>query len=69
MVVTTESDEQILELIHEDRRRTIHELADIFGIYGVYQEILTKNLGMHRIAAKFVPRLLTNDSKAATCVS
>ena len=25
--------------------------------------ILTENLGMHRIAAKFVPRLLTDDQK------
>jgi hypothetical protein len=31
--------------------------------YGVYQEILTENLNMRRIAAKFVPRLLTNDQK------
>jgi hypothetical protein len=29
----------------------------------VCHEILTKNLGMHRIAAKFVPRLLTDDQK------
>ena len=26
-------------------------------------DILTENLGMHRIAAKFVPRLLMNDQK------
>jgi histone-lysine N-methyltransferase SETMAR len=50
------------ELILEDRRRTIHELADTAGIsYGVCQEILTENLKMLRIAAKFFPRLLTND--------
>jgi len=29
----------------------------------VCHEILTENLGMHRIAAKFVPRLLTDDQK------
>jgi hypothetical protein len=46
----------------EDRRRIIHELADTVGIsYGVCQEILTENFNMRRIAAKFVPRLLTND--------
>jgi hypothetical protein len=43
------------ELIHEDRHRTIHELADTAGIsYGVCQESLTENLNMHRIATKFV---------------
>jgi hypothetical protein len=31
--------------------------------YGVCQEILTENLNMRRIAAKFVPRLLINDQK------
>jgi hypothetical protein len=41
------------ELNNEDRRRTIHELADTAGIsYGVSQEILTKNLNMRRIAPR-----------------
>jgi hypothetical protein len=46
----TENVEKILEFIHEDRCRTIHELADTVGIsYRVYQEILTENLNMrHR---------------------
>jgi ribosomal protein S25 len=49
---------KIRELIREDRRRTIHELADTAGIsYGVCQEILTENLNMSHTAAKFVPRL------------
>jgi hypothetical protein len=48
---------------HEDRRRTIHELADTVGIsYGVCQ-ILTENLNMCRIVGKFVPRPLANDQK------
>jgi hypothetical protein len=38
---------KIGELIHEDRRRTIQELADTLG---VCQGILTENLNMHRIA-------------------
>jgi hypothetical protein len=50
------------EPVHEDRRRTIHQLEDTAGIrYEVWQEILTENLNMHRSAAKFVPRLLMND--------
>jgi hypothetical protein len=43
--------EKIRELIHEDRRQTIHQLTDTGGIsYGVCQEILTENLNMRRIA-------------------
>jgi hypothetical protein len=39
------------ELIHKDRRRTIHELANTVGIsYGVCQEILTEKLNMRCIA-------------------
>jgi hypothetical protein len=52
------------QLIHEDRRRTIHELEDTDGIsYWVCQDILMENLNMHRTATKFVPRLLLNDQK------
>jgi hypothetical protein len=61
---TTENVEKIWELIHEDRCRTIHELADTVGIsYGVCQEILTDNLNMRSTARKFVPQLLMNDQK------
>jgi hypothetical protein len=53
----TENVENIRELICEDRRQTIHEqLADTVAIsYGVCQVILTENMNMCRIAAKFVP--------------
>jgi predicted transcriptional regulator YdeE len=48
---TIENVKNIWELIHEDRRRGIHELADTVGIsYGVCQEILTENLNMRHIA-------------------
>jgi hypothetical protein len=61
---TTENVEEIRELIHEDHRQIIHDLTDIVGIsHGVCQEILTENLNMRFIAAKFVPRLMTNDQK------
>jgi hypothetical protein len=60
----TENIKKILEFIHEDHCQTIHELTDTVGIsYGVCQEILTENLNVCYIAAKFVPRLLTNDLK------
>jgi hypothetical protein len=48
---TAEEVEKIRELIHEDRRRTIHELSDTAGVsYEVCQETLTENLNMPRIA-------------------
>jgi hypothetical protein len=47
----TENVKKNREIIHEDRRRTIPELADTAGIsYVVCQEILTENLNMCRIA-------------------
>jgi hypothetical protein len=50
--------EKVQELIHEDSRRTIHELAYAIGIsYGVCQEILTENLKTRRTAVKYAPRL------------
>jgi hypothetical protein len=43
---------------------TVQEVAEEVSISKtVCHEILTENLGMHRIAAKFVPRLLTDDQK------
>jgi hypothetical protein len=56
--------ERIRELIHKGCRWTTHELSDIIGIsYGVCQKILTENLNMRLITAKFVPWLLTNDQR------
>jgi formaldehyde-activating enzyme involved in methanogenesis len=52
------------QLIREDRHRTIQDLADKMGIfYGTCQQILTAELVMHSVAAKFVPRILTADQK------
>jgi hypothetical protein len=56
-----------VELIHEDHRQTIHQLADTAGIsYGVHQDILMKNLNVHHIAMKFGPPTLDKRSKTAT---
>jgi len=50
--------------VHEDRRRTIRGIAAIVNVsYGTVQTILTCDLNMHRIAANFVPRLLTPEQK------
>jgi len=61
---TPETVARIQELVRQDRRRTIHDIAEKVGIgYGTCQRILTEELGMHRDAAKFVPRILTTDQK------
>ena len=61
---TPETAARIQELVRQDRRRTIHDIAEEVGIgYGTCQWVLTEELGMHRVAAKFVPRILTADQK------
>ena len=55
---------EVERIVLEDRRTIIGEVADQLEIsFGSVQSILTSNLGMHRVAAKFVPRLLTSDQK------
>jgi hypothetical protein len=57
------------QLIHDDRRQTIQNLADKMGIgYGTCQWSTTAELGMHCVTDKFVPRILTADQKQQ-CVS
>jgi hypothetical protein len=64
---TPETVARIQELVRQDRRRTIHDIAGEVGIgYGTCQRVLTKELGMHRVAAKFVPRLLHHDNARLT---
>ena len=55
---------RIQQLIHQDRRWTIHDIAEEVGVsYGTCQWVLMEELGMHRVAAKSVPRILTADQK------
>jgi len=61
---TPETIARIQELVRHDRRRTIHDIAEEVRIgYGTCQQVLTEEVGMHRVAAKFVPRILTADQK------
>jgi len=56
--------EQVRAAVNQDCRHTIHDLCAEVGIgYGSCQRILTEQLNMHQIAAKFVPRVLTQDQK------
>jgi transposase len=55
---------KVREVLRSNRRLTVRAVAEEVSISKtVCREILTENLGMHRIAAKFVPRLLTDDQK------
>jgi len=57
--------ETIRRLVHEDRQRTIKYIAAIVNVsQGTVQTILTCDLNMHHVAAKFVHRLLTPEKKS-----
>ena len=56
---TDENVEKVKEMVMNDRRITIREVADAVGIsIGSCHEIFSNVLGMKRVAAKFVPKLL-----------
>ena len=64
MSSTPKNVETIRRLVHEDRRRTIKDIAAIVNVsHGTVQTFLTCDLNMYRVAAKFVPRLLTPEQK------
>ncbi|PNF21355.1 hypothetical protein B7P43_G18073 [Cryptotermes secundus] len=61
---THENVEKNREIIKEDRRRTIEEIVELLVVtWSSVQQILTEDLGMKRVAAKFMPRLLTAEKK------
>ena len=61
MSSTPRNVETIQRLVHEDRWRTIKAIAAIVNVsYVTVQTILIWDLNTHRVAAKFVPRLLTS---------
>jgi len=56
--------DQVRTLLMQDRRITIRELADEAGVsIGSVHSIVTEDLGLRRISAKFVPKLLTIEQK------
>ena len=59
---TDENVEKVKEMVMNDRWITIREVAHNVGIsIGSCYEILSNVLGMKRVAAKFVPKLLNFD--------
>ncbi|PNF33903.1 hypothetical protein B7P43_G06496, partial [Cryptotermes secundus] len=56
--------EQVRTLAMEDRRITVRELSNETGVRtGSVHSILTEDLGMRRVSAKFEPKLLTMEQK------
>ena len=60
---TEDSVARVREIIRADRRLTIREVADVRIAFGTCQKILTEDLRMRRVTAKYVPRLLTAEQK------
>jgi len=59
----------VREIIRADRRLTIREVAEEVRIaFGTCRKIVTEDLRMRRVTAKFMPRLLTSEQKG-DCVS
>ena len=55
----------IEEYVMKDRRITVRQVGENFDIgYGTAQDILTNVLGMRRVCARWVPRLLVPEQKA-----
>ncbi|KAJ4426259.1 hypothetical protein ANN_27071 [Periplaneta americana] len=64
---TGRNDENIAKIkraIDEDRRKTIDEVSEETNLsWSTVQRILTEELHMRRVSAKFVPSLLTDDER------
>ena len=55
----------IKEALNEDRRKTIDELADHFDVrHGAVYYIITNELKMTKVSARWVPRLLSEEDKS-----
>ena len=62
---TDENIQKICDAITFDRRQTIDELEALTGVsWSSCQQILTEELHMKQVAAKFVPRLLLEHQRA-----
>jgi hypothetical protein len=57
-----ENIQKVQKVNHSNCCLTVHNIAEEAGISKtICDEILTENLSMHRVAAKFVPCLLSED--------
>lgn len=61
---TDENIDKVKKIVLANRRITVREVAEDLNIsIGSCHSILTNDLGMSRVAAKFVPKLLNFDQK------
>lgn len=63
-VSTSETIEKIHDMVLADRRLKVREIVEAIGIsHGSVVSILNDHLGMRKLSARWVPRLLTIDHK------
>jgi histone-lysine N-methyltransferase SETMAR len=61
---TDENVSKINEMIRANRRLTIRKISNALNIsFSSVKLVLTKNVNMRRVSAKFVPRLLPQEQK------
>lgn len=59
-VTTPENDKKVYKMVMADRRVKVREIVEAMGIsYGAVFKILHEHLGLHKVSARWVPRLLT----------
>ena len=57
--------QDVKDVIAKDRRKSIDDIADTVGLcHGTVHKIVTKDLNMNKVCARWVPRLLTDENKA-----
>ena len=67
---TPENVERVSEMIRSNRRLTTGEISEDLNIfYGSVQNILTTDLNMRRVSAKFVPRVLTVQQRSVSHIA
>ena len=65
---TQENVERVSEMIRSNRRLTIREISEDLNIsYGSVQNVLTADMNMRQVSAKFVPRVLTVEKSNSVC--
>ncbi|EFN71643.1 Histone-lysine N-methyltransferase SETMAR, partial [Camponotus floridanus] len=63
-VTTSETTEKIHDMVFHDRRLKVREIVEATGIsHGSVVSILSDHLGMRKLSARWMPRLLTIDNK------
>lgn len=63
-VISTALVTSIRETLDNDRRVTIHELADAYDVsYGTVWTVIHDHLNMRRVCARWVPRLLKEEER------